>query len=121
MIKPQINIGTLDDIEFPDILYKYRTWDNPNNRRSIINREVYLASPKDFQDKFDCKIPIRYDLMNEKEAYLFYERLQKNSKNNLNRKKREKNSESILKRKSILTKKSMLKMRKYIFENILIN
>ncbi|GAA4160816.1 hypothetical protein GCM10022217_25480 [Chryseobacterium ginsenosidimutans] len=41
-MKPQLNFGTLDDIEFPEILYKYRDWENPYNRRFIENKEVYL-------------------------------------------------------------------------------
>ncbi len=91
-MKPQVSISTLDDIEFPDILYKYRDWDNVNNRRFILNREVYLSSPEKFEDQFDCKIPIRYDLMTEEHAYAFYERLQDLSGIFLNRaEKRKKN------------------------------
>ena len=30
--------------------------------RILTDKELYLASPAQFEDKYDCKVPIRYDL-----------------------------------------------------------
>lgn len=45
------------------ILYKYRYWGNPLHQRILSNNELYLASPKDFNDPFDCRIPTNYFLL----------------------------------------------------------
>ncbi|UKB82318.1 DUF2971 domain-containing protein [Chryseobacterium sp. MEBOG06] len=115
-MKPNINIGTLDNIEFPEILYKYRDWDNINNRRFILNREVYLSSPDQFEDTLDCKIPIRYDLMSEKQAYDFYERLQEQSGIVLNRQKKRKKLKNFVKAKEYKSKKFNSEYEKIYFE-----
>lgn len=49
--------------QLPEILYKYRDWNNKNHRRIISNNELYLATPGSFNDPFDCKIPMRWDKM----------------------------------------------------------
>lgn len=115
-MKPQLNIGTLDDIEFPDILYKYRDWDNVNNRRFILNREVYLSSPEQFEDEFDCRIPIRYDLMTEEQAYMFYERLHNLSGIILNRAEKRKKIKGYVKAKEYKSKKINAVNEKISFE-----
>lgn len=115
-MKTKINTGTLDDIEFPEILYKYRDWDNINNRRFILNREVYLSSPDQFEDKLDCKIPIRYDLMTEKQAYDFYERLQNQSGTILNRQEKRKKIKNFVKAKEYKSKKINAEFEKNYFE-----
>tara|TARA_B110000967_G_C18638587_1_gene437318 strand:+ start:418 stop:687 length:270 start_codon:yes stop_codon:yes gene_type:complete len=79
-MKMLIRETTLDDIEFPEILYKYRNWDDPYNKRFINEREVFMASPNQFEDKLDCKLPIRYDLMTQEHAKIFYTRLSNNDK-----------------------------------------
>lgn len=86
----KINTGTLDDIEFPEILYKYRSWNNEFNKKFITHREVYMASPNQFEDKIDCKIPIRYDLMSDKQAEKFYDRLSRVAQLNISRQQRRK-------------------------------
>lgn len=101
-MKIEINNGTLDDIEFPNVLYKYRNWENEYHKRFITNREVYLASPKEFEDKIDCKIPIRYDLMTESEAESFYRRLIELAEQDLSRQQKRHKLRDILKRKDYL-------------------
>lgn len=52
------------DKPFPDILYKYRIWDRPQggfNHRIITEKQLYFASPSQFNDPFDCALPFRYD------------------------------------------------------------
>ncbi len=39
--------------------YKYRIF-NINTVRTIVNSEVYFSSPNDFNDPFDCQIPLIY-------------------------------------------------------------
>jgi len=58
--------------EFPEIVYKYRTWQNGYHRNMLLYNELYFASPKDFNDPFDCRIPPNFiDLsIKEKEQYI---------------------------------------------------
>jgi Protein of unknown function (DUF2971) len=47
----------------PEFLYRYRSIDGDNLeylRRTLVDNEVYLASPKDLNDPFDCRI--KYEL-----------------------------------------------------------
>lgn len=41
----------------PEIVYKYRDWDNSFHKNILIYNELYLPAPKEFNDPFDCKIP----------------------------------------------------------------
>ena len=50
--------------DFPPILYKYRRWDDLYHKRILENNELYLSSPKHFNDPFDCRIPEDYYLLN---------------------------------------------------------
>lgn len=56
--------------DLPKYLYKYRTWSNPLHRRIITHNEIYFASPRSFNDPFDCRIDWRYELLTEGEFYL---------------------------------------------------
>ena len=109
------NIGTLDDIKFPKVLYKYRDWQNPRNRRFITLREVYMASPNQFEDEFDCKIPIRYDLMTSKEAEKFYNRLAILSDPNMSRQKRRKEVRLRMKFKDYLNHSKNIEYQQFYF------
>lgn len=68
----KVNNGTFDDFEIPETVYKYRDWDKEHHDRFIKNREVFMSSPSLFFDEKDCKNPIRYDLLNEKQCVEFY-------------------------------------------------
>lgn len=46
--------------DVPDILYKYRDWDNVFHKRLLTHRELYFASIEQFNDPFDGTIPHRY-------------------------------------------------------------
>ena len=115
-MKTQLNISTLDDIEFPDILYKYRDWNNNYNKRFIINREVYMASPNQFEDEIDSKIPVRHDLMSETQAEKFYENLSKIAEPDLKRQQRRRQVRSHLKTKDYLNKLKLEKHQNLYFE-----
>lgn len=69
-----------EEMNLPVILYKYRDWNNPKHKRVLTENELYLSSPADFEDEFDCKVPIRYDLLTEHDIYNKY--LLESKKNN---------------------------------------
>jgi hypothetical protein len=52
--------------QFPKILYKYRVV-NEFTIRILSKREIFFSYPKYFNDPFDTAIPVRFDLLNEKE------------------------------------------------------
>ena len=45
----------------PDILYKYRVWEDPNHKRILTNNELYFPSADLFNDPFDSSLPFRYN------------------------------------------------------------
>jgi hypothetical protein len=51
----------------PLIVYKYRSWDNVQQRNALIYNEIYLASPKDFNDPFDCRISPNFNLLTKED------------------------------------------------------
>lgn len=63
---------SLDKIEYPEIVYKYRCWDNPLHQSILTNRQVFMAAPSSFEDKLDCKFPIRWDLLTDDDIYNYY-------------------------------------------------
>jgi len=48
-------------------LYKFRDWSNPIHRKWLTDKQVYFASPSQFNDPFDCTINYRYDLLTYEE------------------------------------------------------
>ncbi|MEN8882657.1 MAG: DUF2971 domain-containing protein, partial [Flavobacteriaceae bacterium] len=66
-------------IEYPDILYKYRKFNDPYQDRFITNREVYLASPSDFEDNLDCANLPRHDLLTKSQEFEYHYHLSKRS------------------------------------------
>ncbi len=61
--------------EIPQIVYKYRDWNNSFHKNILLHNEIYLASPKDFNDPFDCKIPRNFQALNTEEIESFKEDL----------------------------------------------
>jgi hypothetical protein len=45
------------------IVYKYRCWKNKNHQRILGSNEIYLPSPSEFNDPFDCAIVPDYSLL----------------------------------------------------------
>lgn len=41
---------------YPPIIYKYRSWNNPFHKKILTDGEVYLSSPQHFNDPFDFGI-----------------------------------------------------------------
>jgi hypothetical protein len=57
----------------PEIVYKFRDWQNANHRNVLYHNEIYIASPADFNDPFDCRIIPDFSLLdnlNKKKEYL---------------------------------------------------
>jgi len=53
--------------DHPKIVYKFRDWRNPLHRRILTQKEVFLASPKYFNDPFDCRIPESFFMLDTNE------------------------------------------------------
>lgn len=47
-------VDSLDAVQLPPVLYKYRTFSNPYHQRIILEGSVFFASPLSFDDKKDC-------------------------------------------------------------------
>ena len=48
----------------PDVLYKYRRWDN-KGKGILTDNKIFLSSPKDFEDNLDCNVPEKYPTKDE--------------------------------------------------------
>ncbi len=49
------------------ILYKYYSWAKEYHKRALTLNTIYFASPREFNDPFDCKINARYDLLTDEQ------------------------------------------------------
>lgn len=58
--------------DYPSIVYKYRNWDEDNHKRMLLNNELYLASPKGFNDPFDRGIPPDFSLLQTNQDKIDY-------------------------------------------------
>lgn len=59
------------DHSIPEVVYKYRDWENTHHKKFLIENELYLSSPKDFNDPFDCRINKNFHLLSEEEKNQF--------------------------------------------------
>ncbi|WP_435263276.1 DUF2971 domain-containing protein [Tenacibaculum sp. nBUS_03] len=56
-----------------NIIYKYRDWEDVYHKKVLKENSLFLASPKSFNDPFDCKIPdniLSIDTDEKKEKYI---------------------------------------------------
>ena len=53
--------------EIPETVYKYRDWKNDYHKRILLHQEIFIPSPRSFNDPFDCRIPIAYHLLKDDE------------------------------------------------------
>ena len=65
------------------ILYKYRSWKNDIQKAPLVKSQLYLSSPKDFNDPFDCRIPANFIEMNQDEKEEYAEIMIKNHANQM--------------------------------------
>lgn len=52
-------------IVYPNLLYKYRDWDNPYHKTILLENKIFLSSPRDFEDEMDCNVPEKFPQKNE--------------------------------------------------------
>lgn len=75
----KIEQKTLEEMtDLPETVYKYRDWNNTYHKRIITEREVFMAAPNSFEDQVDCKLPVEYSGLSEKEireVCLYYSKL----------------------------------------------
>lgn len=62
-----IEYKTFEEMELPEVIYKYRDWNDTFHKRIITEREVFMAAPNSFEDPVDCKLPIEYSGLSKKE------------------------------------------------------
>lgn len=67
-----INIPTGSDSALPEIVYKYRRWNDEHQKTILTERVVFMAKPTSFEDKKDCKLFKRYDSISEQDLYNIY-------------------------------------------------
>ncbi len=77
-------------------LYKYRYFDSKGFHLKIISeQEIYFASPKELNDPFDCKIPVRFDKSDRKNLILSAERKVKRENPNIHPNQLKKEAEKL--------------------------
>lgn len=69
----------------PDIVYKYRDWNNTNHKKVLTENQLFLAFPADFNDPFDCRIAPNMSLLVESESDLeiYSNRIANSNKNRI--------------------------------------
>lgn len=61
----------------PPIIYKYRAdWSNPYHKEFITNQTLWFAAPRDLNDPYDIRTPVRFDFT-EIEHPIFLSKLKK--------------------------------------------
>jgi len=107
-----------DDMNLPPILYKYRDWEEEteNHKKVLTEKELYFASPADFTDKHDCKIPICYDLLTDKEIYEKYFEMSKRDNSRFTQQQHQEFAIEWQKRGLMRDKKHLEEMKKEFSE-----
>lgn len=105
-----------DEIDAPEIIYKYRTWDNEFHKRFITEREIFLASPNTFEDELDCKNPTRFDLLDDRQIFEFYFKDSKQLNPHFNRSQHRDFAKKNSKYASFRDKRTLEKWQKETFD-----
>ena len=61
-----------DLTDLPEMVYKYRDWEDVYHKTIFTRRHVFFAKPKSFKDPLDCKNPLRYELLTERDIFQKY-------------------------------------------------
>lgn len=96
-----------DGIEFnpPEILYKYRDWDNKQHKKVLIDNKLYLASPGDFEDIFDCNVPEEFP--DRRELFGYFINIAKKEHPNWRRQERRKFAQNWRKKSPLANPKEL--------------
>jgi len=71
-MKPKVTHIDFEELDLPDVVYKYRTWTDENHKAILKNQIVYMSSPFDFEDSKDCKSQKQYNLLTNSDIYNYY-------------------------------------------------
>lgn len=113
-----INHVNFEDLDLPKIVYKYRECKNLIHKTILTERQVYFAPPSSFEDPIDCKNPIRYDLLKEKDIYNKYYLNSKQKNPNGSRLEHRNFAKDWTKKSPIKNKEMMKKIAKESFEDL---
>lgn len=58
-------------MKIPKILYKYRDWSDEDHKKILTHNEIWISSPKQFNDPFDCALPFKYNREDLTEANIY--------------------------------------------------
>ena len=84
--------------DFPETVYKYRIWKDLNHKDMIKKQIVFVAAPSSFlNDKYDCNLKTRYDLLNDIEIYNKYFENSKLNNQTWTRQQHRKHARNLLK------------------------
>jgi hypothetical protein len=90
-------IGINEAPEFPESIYKYRKWNDNYQKTIITEKTIFMAKPTSFEDKKDCKLLKRYDLMTNQNIFDKYVDLSKNDNPNGNRQQHRQHAKKMTK------------------------
>ena len=65
----------MNDVPKPETLYKFRSWSNDYHKTLLTERKLWVPTAMDLNDPFDCCIPLRYDLLTDRELKRRFDRL----------------------------------------------
>lgn len=49
--------------QIPKTVFKYRNWESDFDKKIILHQEIFIPSPDSFNDPYDCRIPVNYELL----------------------------------------------------------
>ena len=58
-------MGQQIKIKYPEIIYKYRSWDDAFHKKMLTHNELYIPTPNELNDPFDCKINYNYGFLKD--------------------------------------------------------
>ena len=94
--------------DFPEDIYKYRSWSG-YQKTIITEKTVFMAKPNSFEDKKDCKLQKRYDLMTDRDIFNKYIDLSKEINPTWSRQQHRQHAKKM-------SKKSSMKDKNYVKE-----
>lgn len=101
----------------PEILYKYRALTDKFQRMALFDQELWLAHPKSFEDKLDCKNPVRYDLLTKEQIYQKYLYECENEKPDFTRQQKRKWARDWTKKSPLYKKGDIQEVQETFFNN----
>lgn len=66
-MQPLTDQTILKPSDHPRVIYKFRDWKNKHHKKILTRQEIYIPSPKEFNDPFDCRVPESFYILNTDE------------------------------------------------------